>query len=366
MQKFTFWGLLFALLFAFANCGKDSGPKQPDFDRAAMLENYADQLIQPAYQQLQQEVEKLDVAWDSFSSNPELAPLLDLQAQWLATALAWESANAYNFGPAGAQGLLKTLTDEIGLFPVSQQKVENFIASGDFSLNSSDRDSRGIYSIEYLIFGTTGNPQDVLSAFQNTNRRLYFDAIINHLHQRTSGVVSDWQGYRSNFIQNDGTDVGSSVSQLYNEFVRSFESIKNFKVALPAGKRAGQTQAEPQLVEAYYSGKSLQLLQAHIDAIERIYYGTSASGTDGPGFHEYLQKVEGGPALISATEAQWQAIKTALNQVPEDQPFSILIQNEDPSIDTLLTALQKHTRYFKSDMSSLLGIAITFSSSDGD
>ena len=363
-MKYPSLGLL--LLLIFFSCGKDKGPKQPDFDRAAMLENYADQLIQPAYQQLNQEANALQVAWDAFVANPNTDQLLAMQAQWLKTALAWQSANAYNFGPAGEQGLLKSLVEEIGLFPVSVSKVEAYVAAGDVSLNNFDRDSRGLLAIEYLIYGTTSDPQEVLLDLQDAQRSAYLTAIIAHMRQRVSAVVSAWQTYRTDFVQNDGTDVGSSTSQLYNEFVRSFESVKNFKVAVPAGKRAGQTQAEPQLVEAFYSGQSLQLLKAHIEAIERIYYGTNAAGVDGPGFQEYLQKVEGGPALISATEAQWQAVKTALAQVPESPAFSVLIQNEDPSIGVLFTELQKHTRFFKSDMSSLLGIAITYNSGDGD
>lgn len=74
----------------------------------------------------------------------------------------------------------------------------------------------------------------------------------------------------------------------------------------------------------------------------------------------------GGSELIALTEAQWSKVEDALNAVPTDQPFSVLVANEHPAVDALHTELQKHTRFFKSDMSSLLGIAITFSSGDGD
>jgi len=42
-----------------------------------------------------------------------------------------------------------------------------------------------------------------------------------------------------------------------------------------------------------------------------------------------------------------------------------MLQN-DLNIEALYHELQIHTRYFKSDMSSLLGITITYSSGDGD
>ncbi len=358
--------LILLLLSLFWACGKENGSKQPDFDRAAMLENYAANLIEPAFQELLLHTVQLQTAFDTFSTTPGLASLEALREQWFQTALAWQSANAYNFGPAGEQGVLKSLVEEIGTFPASEQKIESFIANGDFTLNNFDRDSRGIYAIEYLIFGTSADPQDVVLALEDASRRSYLQAIIGHLHQRVNTVTGTWSNYHDSFVKNDGTDVGSSTTLLYNEFLRSYESLKNFKVGLPAGKRAGQTQSEPQLVEAYYAGRSLDLLKAHAEAISRIYYGTMANGADGIGFHEYLQQVEGGPALIAATETQWLAVQTALANVPATPAFSVLIQNEDPAIEALHTELQKHTRFFKSDMSSLLGIAITYNSGDGD
>ncbi len=180
-------------------------------------------------------------------------------------------------------------------------------------------------------------------------------------------MVNAWNGaYYTEFIGNKGTDAGSSTSQCYNEFVRSFESAKNFKLGLPLGKRPGQIQAEPQLVEAYYSGKSLECLRLHLTAIENIWYGRSKSGQDGVGFREYLEKVEGGPALIISTETQLAALRTALAAVSDTPALSVQITNANPQLETLYTEFQKMTRYFKSDLSSLLGIAITFSSGDGD
>ncbi len=355
-----------ALIWLPLSCGKDTGPKQPNFDRGAMLEHYADQLIVPAFQQLNQQADSLLTSWNHFRAKPDSAQLGQLRAQWFATALAFESANAFNFGPVGEQGTLKSLVEEIGLFPVSVAKVEGFIATGDTTLNNFDRDSRGLFAIEYLIYGTTDNTQDVLQALQEPTRMAYLGALFNHLKQRVGSIVSNWPAYRTTFIKNDGTDAGSATSSLYNEFVRSFENLKNFKVALPAGKRAGQTQAEPQLVEAYYSKRSIPLLEAHLASIERIYDGTTLAGAPGAGLRAYLLQVEGGPALVSATEAQWQAVQSAFSQLPTSQPLSTLIQNGDPSVEALFVELQKHTRFFKSDMSSLLGIAITYNSGDGD
>lgn len=358
--------ILLVITLAWA-CKKDEpGSERPDFDRAAMLENYALNLIRPAYENLLDEANVLKTRWADFTASPAESTLLSLREQWLATAIAWQSANGFNFGPAGEEGLRKGMIEEVGTFPVNTEKIENFIAAGDAGLNNFDRDSRGILAIEYLLWGENGDAQQVLTALQDNNRQVYLTALIDHLYSEVNRVTTAWETYQSEFIANDGTDVGSGTSQLYNEFVRSYEAAKNFKVGLPAGKRAGQTQAEPQLVEAYYSGTSLELLKAHLAAIDRIYYGESLTGSDGVGFHEYLQAVEGGPTLIASTETQWQAVNSALAAVPADASFSELIAQDAPAVNDLHTEMQKQIRFFKSDMSSLLGIAITFNSGDGD
>jgi len=148
--------------------------------------------------------------------------------------------------------------------------------------------------------------------------------------------------------------------------VKSFETIKNLKLELPLGKRPGQTQVEPKLVEAYYSSNSLEFLEIHIQTIERIYFGKSKTGTDGLGFKDYLETVTNGKELVASTLSQWEKVITSLNSIPTTSPISVLVQSNTEPLDNLRIELQKQTRFFKSDMSSLLGIAITFSSGDGD
>jgi predicted lipoprotein len=352
---------IFGFSMFATQCKDKSSGNDSLFNRNQMLREYADQLIKPGFSEVLNKVGALKTAWIAFDATPDANNLSNLQTAWVTAYTAWQSANAFNFGPAAESGLKKGLVEEIGTFPVNTAKIEAYIANNDLSFNNFDRDTRGFIAAEFLIFNTDNG-----TLAGSTQRRAYLNAVINHLQTQLETVVLAWADYYSTFIAADGTDSGSSTSMLYNEFVRSFEAIKNFKVGLPAGKRPGQTQAEPQLVEALYSGQSLAMLKAHIASIERIYLGKSLSGTDGLGLKDYLDKVVGGPTLVESSAVQWQKVLSALAAVPSDQPLSILMQQNHPSIDVLHTELQKHTRFFKSDMSSLLGIAITFSSGDGD
>lgn len=358
---------LFATLL-FVACESGGGGSTDNFDRQAMLRNYADNLIKPAYSDLQTQADALLASVSSFNSAPSTLTLGALQTVWGGAYISWQYANAYNFGPAGEEGLRKGLIEEIGTFPASETKIENAIAAGVWNLEDFNRDARGFLAIEYLIFGKNQSMDEIVMAFNlDPERRDYLFALAENLRNRVGEVTTAWNGvYRDEFVQNDGTDVGSSTSLLYNEFVRSYESMKNFKLGLPLGKRPGQVQVEPQLVEAYYSGQSLAMLEHHLTAIGFIWYGRAKNGQDGIGFREYLESVEGGPALIADTETQLTALIIALDAVPPTPSLSEQIAGDKTKVEDLYTEFSKMTRFFKSDMSSVLGIAITFSSGDGD
>ena len=351
----------------FFSCS-DKGENDPNFDRGAMLRNYAENLIKPAYNDLSAEIATLKTATDAFVADPNPTTLSASQNAWLEAYKTWQYANAYNFGPAGPEGLNKSLSVEIATFPASKNRIETAISNGSTTIDLFNRDTRGFLGVEYLLFDLNGDNASTVSKFEESeNRKAYLTNIVNDIQSRVKTVSDAWNGtYFNEFVTNTGTDAGSSTSQLYNEFVFSFETIKNVKIELPMGKRPGQTTIEPQLVEAYYSGKSIELLKAHLAAIENIYYGTSKTGTSGIGFKEYLETVEGGPELIASTETQLTNVKNSLQAIPLTPSLSEQIQNNPQPIENFRVELQKHTRFFKSEMSSKLGISITYSSGDGD
>ncbi|MBN8682988.1 MAG: imelysin family protein [Chitinophagales bacterium] len=356
--------LIFTLLLGMGACGDNNKPSGNNFDRRGMLTHFAEQIIVPAYTDAREQATLMEQEWQLFEADPTELRLWNVQQRWFTAYSAFLKVSAFNFGPAAESGLNKSLAEELATFPVSSTKIENYISANDTTFNNFDRDTRGFMALDYLWFKADAATLTA-ELRDNPNRRLYVSAVLRHLRESLQTVLNRYTLYRQEFPNNNGTDAGSSTSALYNEFVKSFEVAKNFKVGLPAGKRPGQTQAEPQKVEGYYSARSLELLRIHLFVLQDIYYGR-APGNDGVGFKEYLDAVAGGPDLVSATEGQWAQVKIALNALPTDRPLSQLIAENDSRVDALHTELQKMTRFWKSDMSSLLGIAITYSSGDGD
>ncbi|SFC29752.1 hypothetical protein SAMN05421780_104161 [Flexibacter flexilis DSM 6793] len=361
MQKIKLF-LALAALVVLASCGNDSS--NDGYDRRPMLEFYASQIIAPSFEQLDARVATLQTRANTFTQNPTEANLLATQTAWDSAFSAWQYAGAFSFTPSGELPI--KLADELAVFPVSSVKIESDITNSTHIFTETTADNRGFLGVEYLIFDLENNNANIVSKFADTSRQNHLKLMLKKIKNKTAEMSNSWATNRSQFVANDGTDAGSSISILFNNFVASYEVLKNYKLRLPLGKAAGQIQAEPTKVEAYYSGKSLKMMQLHYTTMKNIWYGRTISGTDGAGFKEYLENVEGGTALISATELQLSKIDAAFAAIPATPSFSAQISSNKTTLDALYTEVQKNTRYFKGDMASLLGIAITYTSGDGD
>lgn len=353
---------IFSVVFFSCEEEEDDLIEDTSFDRTAMLTAYADDLIIPNFEKLKQSVDELHAAKESFTTEPNEANLSDLRAAWVNAVTDHQSCSAFGFGPGNL--LLGAYGNVLGVFPVSETKIEENITNANFDLaNSFSTDVRGFFAVEYLIYGNDTTSSAVVESFDQ-ERLDYLTLVVNEIKTSIDGIVSEWNdSYRDEFIASNGTSAGSSTSLLYNEFVKDYENIKNFKVELPAGLTAGQTSANPKLVEAYYSGISKSLLKAHFESSKDIWYGRSKDDNDFKGFEEYLESVVGGPDLITTTKTSVDDIDSQLEGLPAGSLSEIVGSSE---FQDLRDKLQANTANFKSSMSSLLGISITFNSGDGD
>lgn len=360
IKKITLVTILLAVLQA---CSSTKDNEDSGFNRTLFLQQSAQNLIIPAYQAQKTSVDALVSAIDAFISQPSETSLVAAQNAWILAFTDWQRANSFNFGPAGEQGLRKSLVEEIGTFPVSTAKIESRIAANSFNVNDFDRDARGFLAVEYLLFGSAPTDAAIVSRTSEVGFAAFLTALAENIQERINTVLTAWDAEElTSFTSNNGTDAGSSTSNYYNEFVKSFEALKNFKVGLPLGLRPGQTQTEPYRVEGYYSEADKIYLFTHYQSIKEIWNGKN----NDLGFKEYLENVTGGSDLITETEAQFTRVEDAFAAIPNNVSLNRLAETEDERFVNLHTELQRLTRFLKSDLSSLIGIAITYSSGDGD
>lgn len=356
--------LIFILGITFFSCNKEEGDSSGNtqFDVSTLLTNAADNIIIPAYEEATASAKQMKDAKDTFVSAPTDVNLENLQTAWKTAFIDWQTAGAFNFGPA-EENTFKSILEDINTFPVDESLIEQYITDGDNSLNNFDRDTRGFSAIDYLLYAN--DQSSTLASFQDDSDRLdYLSAVIDDIYTRIETAKNGWtNGYRDSFVGNTSTSAGSSISIYYNQFLRYYENIKQFKLGLPAGLQVGQSGTQPELLEARYEDDlALDLIEAHLAITEDIWYGRGSDGTDGIGFDDWLTTL-GETELLSNTQTSIEEINTAVGNITNVKSD---LENNFSVIETAVTEMQEHTRYYKSDLSAVIAISITFNSGDGD
>ncbi len=330
------------------------------FDRMEFLEYYAQNSLQPRMNELVASCDDLYKSVLDLSTTPTSTQLATTRKVYKQAMLQWQRTSFLNFGPGGKDGLRLTLQEELASWPLALTIIETKVSSQEHKLEDSFRNSRGLLSIEYLLY--PDQDIDTAIALLKPERLDYLVAITTKLKDQATAFNVEWQaGYPDQFVANDGTDVTSSTTLLYNEWLRSFELLKNMKIIEPLGLKAGQVGPEPELVESNHAGLSLEFAKAHFNSLIEIYRGADHTGWD-----NYLQSVAGGTALVEQALTQISVVEQAFDEVPSDRTMKALVAEEHSSLIELQKELQELLPLFKSEMSSLLGLAITYSSADGD
>jgi predicted lipoprotein len=341
----------------------DNGSTGTGFDRKAMLTNISTNIIIPAYTTYQANVVSLDAAVTTFNTTPNATNLTALQAAFVVAYKQWQSTSIYDFGPATDVNLrVNTNT-----YPAAIDQITANITSGTYNSGLlANLAAKGFPALDYLLFGTGVDNAAILAQYTTDakagNRKTYLATLSTELKTNATTVLNAWNGsYKTAFLAATGTDAGSSTGQLVNQLIYDYETIKNYEIGVPAGSQSMGT-IFPAKVQAYYSKISLQLTNLHLQAIQNLYLGASGSGLDD--YLAYSNAKYNGGSLNDAIKAQFTTSFTKLSTLSD--PLSANITNNQTAVMAAFTELQKLTVMLKTDMTSSLGIAITFGDNDGD
>lgn len=359
--------VLMAVLLVFS-CKTDEEVVvvEDNFDRTAFLTNYADNFIIPAFDTLLSEYANYKLVLEGFENDLSAEKLLELRQAWTALYYRWQHLSSFNFGPAGSFGLRRTMYEEQGAFPVDTARIESRIASGDYLLEDSFRKTRGLCSVQYLLFKEL-DPQQCLEGF-DTNRLAYLVAISNLFEDFMQNVREEWKAsYRETFIANLKTNVTSSTTQMYNGFLMDFFRISNYKMATSLGLTSKQEEVDPYLLDVFYSKQSGAFIRYQFEVLIDLFEGESKGAPNQIGWADYIaMSNSAGEELTINIREKTEAVRVAFDALPTDVSLEELVEEEDQLAIDLNYALADLYRLFESDMSSILGLAVTFDIDDGD
>lgn len=361
---------MFLLLLAVASCKSDDDGTEPadDFDREAMLQNIGNEVILPAFQNLDEEVKSLSTATTEFLQSPTVAQLLVLRDQYHKAYLSWEYCAGFNFGPSQNEALQAS----INTWPTDQSKIESNVINGNYNLNvSANLTATGFPALDYLLYGSAGGDAAITSRFvQEAALQQYLTDVVDMVSSRVGATYQAWApdagNYLQVFVERSGTDIGSSLGVMVNEFTRELELVKNARVGIPLGKKTLGV-ILPLQVEAYFSSRSVELAVADVEGLKRLYLGQGSGGTTANGLHNYLLALDaqaGDGLLANAISEQFETVLTKLNAISGS--LSDAISNDPGVVEEAYVEIQRLVVLVKTDMTSSLGVQITYQDTDGD
>lgn len=362
---------IIAITLLLGSCTSDSTVgDEINFDRQAMLNNYGDNAIVPAYVELRTQVDLLQGSVESFNADPTVTNLEALSQQLKSTRLAWQDVNLFQFGPAESV----TLRSALNIYAPDTVQIESNISSGDYQLGTiANQSAAGFPTLGYLVDGLGSSQEKIVSFYTDSAhaeaRKTY---LLDNLTFVSSGVVTveeEWASDGGDYIgmftseENAGTDVGSSLGMMINAMVQHYErNFRDGKIGIPAGVRSAGV-PRPMATEAYYSGYSVELALANLRAIQRVFKGTGLNGSDGVGIEEHLQAMDAGDLADQINMEMNEAISEL--EALQD-PLSEQIRDNNDPVLAAFQEMQDVVTLLKADMTSVLGITITFQDNDGD
>jgi hypothetical protein len=352
-----------------SNDGGDNGSDN-GFDKAGMLTNYADQMIIPAYKSLQDKVNGFQTLANTFLDTRNISTQQALLEAYKQLHLQYTRVEAYNMGPAvvvaqevylnynGGLDYNFATNGELVGFSIDSTTIENNISSGSYDLTLYARNTfyaQGFAAISYLFFG----PNAIQKFNNNTaNRVKYAKDVINRMKSLVDKINTDWTAYRTDFVSNTKTNVGSPIGNMINSMAYEMDVLKGPRIGWPFGKQSNGI-AFPTKVEAYFAGYSSALAQESIRNLKKIF---TANGS-GKGFSDYLKSLNR-EDLASQVTAQFDLLITKLEALPD--PLSTTITAQPAKVEEAYKEIQKLLTLIKTDVASATGVQITFMDNDGD
>lgn len=373
MKYLKFGTLLLAATLIFVACSSDnesSEESNDSFDRGAMLANWADNIIVPAYTSFNAATTELQSKTSDFTSNPSTAGLQNLRTAWKNAYVSFQNVSMFEIGKAEEL----RFRNRMNVYPTNVSDLEGFVSSGvyDFSLPSTIT-VQGFPAIDYLINGLAETDAEILEFYISSSNaegyKTYLNTLSESINTLSSSVLTDWNGgYRDAFVANTSSAASGAVDKLTNDYIFYFEkSLRAGKVGIPAGIFSNEVL--PQNVEAYYDENfSKELLLEALKSSHDFFIGKSFNGSsNGQSFKsylDYLNTIKNGENLGVLINNQFEVAKNKSNNLNANFVQQIVTDNSK-MLDEY-NELQRIVVLMKVDMVQALDISIDYVDADGD
>ena len=367
--------VLLAIVFVAVACssseddgGTDDG-MLTEFDRTAMLADWADKIIIPVYQDLNIKLADLVTQKDAFVSSPNQVSLDAFRTSWYNAYKVWQYVEMFNIGRAEEINFAY----QMNIYPTNVSDIQNNIQSQSYDLTSvNNNDAVGFPALDYMLYGLDDSDADILNFYtinSDASKYLgYVSDLTNQMKELTQDVTINWTTYRQTFIDSANNTATGSINRTVNDFVFYFEKgLRANKIGIPAGNFSATPLSDK--VEAFYRGDiSKELATQALTAVKDFFngkaYNNSATGESLKSYLDFLNSIRDGEDLSVLINNQFNTAQSKIDEL--DANFSTQIETDNTKMTEAYDALQMAVVLLKVDMLQALNISVDYVDADGD
>lgn len=376
MRKFFLGLVVTCLVIACSSSSSDDGPTggNDNFDRGALLSNVANNIIIPAFEDLQGKLSTLDIARGNFINDMTQSNLDALSNAWLEAYKVWQYVEMFNIGRA--EGIDNTnhigFVSFFNIYPLEVSDIQNGAENGNYDLTTANyHDGQGFPALDFLIHGIADSDASPLDKFTSNSKKegyvIYLDNVVARMNTLTNRITDDWKNsYRDIFVTNLESSETGSISKIVNDYVFYYEKgLRANKIGIPAGNFSNTSL--PEKVEGFYKKDVSKILALDaMTAVQDFFNGKSYKNTStGESFKTYLEALERSD-LVSTINTKFNDARQKLEAL--DDNFYNQINTDNTKMTQAYDALQLAVVSLKVDMMAAFNVSIDegFQDNDGD
>lgn len=369
-----FYSLIFLFIFLFSCSEDNSTPASSDnYDRKELLSNLVNNIIIPAHQNFNNELQLFESTVNSFDDDRSISNLEMIQDQFIMAYRAWQYIEMFNIGYAEEI----YYASKMNIYPANTTRILENINSDNVDLegNSNQFSAQGFPAIDYLLFGVAENNIQILDIYSidNNSTFTYLKLLVSKMIENTDAVIDYWETYSQDFINSTGNTSSSSLNMLANDFVYYYEKgLRANKIGIPAGVWSGEI---PQNVEAYYKSDiskilAIEGLQACTNFFKGIHFGESQ--INGEGLYDYLAYLDDtnysdSSMFIGLQDDILDSFDNSMIKLEQlNNNFALQIETDNIKMLEAYDSIQQGVVRLKTNMLSILGISVDYYDADGD
>lgn len=361
---------------------------QGEFDRYTMLANILNNVVLPANENFVQQAAILRDALRALEAAPSVETVAAAQEAWRSASNAWAQCDLFSSRE------LALLHNQVDKWPSNLEFIEDFIAEAE-TLDQSfvasiGSTAKGLPAIEYLLFGTDSESQEVVNRLTNPDdgerRRAFLVGLGDHLHQIAVELSDYWLvdqgdgsglGMAQQFLEADpdSVDTHAMLSLIMNGISEQIEDNLQRRLWGVVQNQVGM-QIE---VESPYAHHSVAKLQNGVASFLRAFHG--GADDDMLGLDDYLAylDVKYAPDIMSAhvqtptpgevgtplQELIVERANTLLEYLDSvEEPLAEAILNQTELLEAANAEALRLLLPVRVDMNNKFGVTISFN--DGD